>query len=481
LADFASTLFPLDTTQVLVTHFPDALSEFVDNCLNQDVRVEFPSQQRCYAAKHELFLRRTVKLDPAAEWFLYDVVYRNRNSFRNDHRSTRKSFGYRFDGGRPEPASIAYGAFKFAVFMAEVSHEHTLCTDVATYFNAIYHHDITKMVRNLGWPDADSTALGKFLRHINAGRSQDCLPHGLHPSKVLGAEFLRFVDDSASLKSARIVRFMDDIHLFDDSRETLHTDLLTLQELLGQRGLSLNTAKTHEDSACSPEIADEIREIKAGLLKARRRTIAGRYADDGSSDGDDEELTQEEIDFLLKLISSTDVEEADAELVLVLLRDQGEEVLPHMLRHLSRFPGLSKNLYTFVRFSEPLPDLDARLLEHLRWKAPATEFQLFWLTKIATDFLRDSARLGEILITAYQHPNATALTKAKVLEVPEDRFGLPDLRNEQLRSGGSNWLAWAAAAGARDEDPASRNHLFKYFRNASPMNELVSRCISQLR
>lgn len=201
-------------------------------------------QQRCYSAKRGYNLRRTVKLDPVAEFFIYDVVFRNRKSFRADHRTSRQSFGYRFTSGRPEGSNIAYSNYKSAIATARSTYRLTLKADIATYFNSIYHHDLVSTVREIGWADADSEALGQFLREANAGRSIDCLPHGIHPCKVLGSEFLRFVDNSYKLRSSTGLRFLDDIHLFDDSERKLTSDLIALQELLGEKGLSLNDSKT---------------------------------------------------------------------------------------------------------------------------------------------------------------------------------------------------------------------------------------------
>ncbi len=73
----------------------------------------------------------------------------------------------------------------------------------------------------------------------------------------------------------------------------------------------------------------------------------------------------------------------------------------------------------------------------------------------------------------YEHENATDITKAKLLEIPEKRFGLTNLRDEQLRTGQSGWLGWASAVGARVQPKGQRNQLLKYFRKASPMNRLI--------
>jgi hypothetical protein len=96
------------------------------------------------------------------------------------------------------------------------------------------------------------------------------------------------------------------------------------------------------------------------------------------------------------------------------------------------------------------------------------------------DYLMQSYNYGDIIELLYNHPHATRLTQAKVLEIPDKRFGLPDLRSKHLRVGNSDWLSWSAAVGCRQETKISRNHSLGYFSKTSPMNKLISDCISAL-
>lgn len=92
LEDYRHTLFPLSTTRLLVARFAPELREY-------SLRNPFRSQTRCSAAKRGFHLRRTVKLDPPSELFVYDLVFRNRRHFRQDHISHHASFGFLFKGG----------------------------------------------------------------------------------------------------------------------------------------------------------------------------------------------------------------------------------------------------------------------------------------------------------------------------------------------------------------------------------------------
>jgi len=109
-----------------------------------------------------------------------------------------------------------------------------------------------------------------------------------------------------------------------------------------------------------------------------------------------------------------------------------------------------------------------------------TEYQLFWFGMMAEDYLLKTSKAGSLLMSLYDHQNATDISKEKNLKIPEKRFGLPDLRAEQLRSGHSDWLAWAAAVGSRAHPKGQRNHLLKYFRKCSPMNQLIGQFVEKV-
>lgn len=246
--DFSKGLFPLDTNKIVIENSAGELSKYIyENILNDAEEAHhFLPQARCHAAKHGLHLRRTLKLDPVAEFYVYDLISRNRTTFRKDFSNNRLSFGHRFENGKPIPLSKAYRDFKKSVAAANTKFEHGLKLDIATYFNSLYHHDIVKWFDDGTRDQSDVEGVGQFLREINSGRSVDCLPQGIHPCKVIGAEFLKFLDNSRTLKSDLMLRFMDDIYLFSDNQQKVEHDFILLQQLAGEKGLSFNNSKTKQ-------------------------------------------------------------------------------------------------------------------------------------------------------------------------------------------------------------------------------------------
>ena len=482
LEDYPKTLFPLSTTKVVVENNAESLFEYIyEKVLNKNEKdYSFLSQVRCYSLKHDLHLRRTVKLDPVADLFIYDLIYRNRTTFRKDFNNNRRSFGYRFQDGRPISPTKSYANFKAAIAQAMQQYKFNMKFDISAYFNSIYQHDLVAWFSEGSRSQDDIESFGLFLREANGGRSIDCLPQGIHPCKVIGAEFLKFVDNSMKIQCELLPRFMDDFYLFSDDEGKLASDFITIQKMLGEKGLSLNSAKTIYGEILDTHFPRTIDGIKLSLLHLRRQIIevSGLFTEDDHDE--DEQLTEEQIDYLLSLLKEPDIDESDAELVLILLRDYEEDVLEKMYIFLERFPSLNRNIYNFCKEVKNVNHLSVLIINFLKTGKNITEDQLFWMAKISEDFLFKTPNYGEIISALYYHQNATDISRAKILEIPENRFGMDDLRREHIRIGKSDWLAWASAVGCRRETTINRNHILSYFSKASPMNKLIAECVIHL-
>ena len=394
--DYANTLFPLETNRLLGTMGSEQITEFIDKQIVNGA-ASFQPQQEVFAAKAGLLLRRTVKLDPVAEFFIYDLVFRNRQLFDRKASDRRAVFGYKIVASTPVNGIDAYTDYKMAVAQHRDRYRHSLYLDIASYFNHIYHHDLVRWFEDIQADTADIKQFGAFFREIASGRSVDCLPHGLYATKMIGNSFLHFLDSSFRLQCAQMVRLMDDIWLFDNDAKKLVSDFQVIQQLLGSKGLSVNPKK----STFLPEyespfpVPRESNDLEIDLLNKRRDRIRQRSYED-------EELNDE------------------------------------------------SNL---------------------------TEFQLFWFAAIYEKYLLSTSLASNLLSKLYYHPNATVITRAKLLEIADNRYGLPDLRESYLKTGQSDWLAWASAVSSRKIPKGQRNQILKYFRKSSPMNQLIGEIV----
>lgn len=485
-ADFSGTLFPMKTNLIVLEHYEQELAEYISTRVlsEQHPADNFLPQQRVHATKPRGHLRRTVKLDPVAEYFLYDIVYKNRAIFRSEVSPQRQSFGYRFKDGVPVPVHAAYTAYKASLAKHATGYTHRLQFDIASYFNTLYHHDIAHwFAASNGVTEADAGAIGKFFREINAGRSVDFLPHGIYPAKMIGNEFLKLVDLSGMLKSAVISRFMDDFNLFDDDQSVLRQDFFRIQQLLGQFGLNVNPSKTHFDKSIG-NVENTLSELHESLVE-----IVEGFEQIGGVSGIDfveveEEvvtgLSAEQITSLLALLRDDSLEEADADLILGFLRSHSDDILEHLPALLRRFPNLIKHLYALCATVTDKVALSAVLLEHLNSESYFVEYQLFWIACLVEDHLLGAGCYGEVLVKLYELSQDFRIARAKVLEIPEQGFGLKELRSEHLKTGQSDWLSWAAAAGTRTLKKAERNYTLDYFSKGSPLNFIIAESVKRV-
>lgn len=480
--DFSQGLFPLDTNRIIIERSAKSLREYVnEDILNVNAaNHHFLPQTRCHAAKHGLHLRRTLKLDPVSEFYIYDLINRNRKSFRKDFTKNRFSYGYRFENGKPIPLNQAFRKFKKAVAEANELYKCGLKLDIATYFNSMYHHDIVKWFDNGERNQTDIEGLGQFLREINSGRSIDCLPQGIHPCKVIGAEFLKFLDNSGILKSELMLRFMDDIYLFSDNQQTIDHDFIVIQQLAGEKSLSFNNSKTRKGKVALNTVDDRIEEVRKSLLYVRTEYLKTYNGQDEIEAKCELTLNDEQLEYLYALLHNPDLEEIDAELILTFMSEKGEDVLQYLEIFFSRFPYLSKRLFYFCKNIEDKNSLAEIIIKHLDTSEIVTEELLFWFAKIAERYLTSTERYCSILMKLLDHKYATDISKSKVLEIPELRFGMPDIREKYLRAGRADWLSWASAIGTRSTSKNNKNYLLKYFSNASPMNSLIADVVKLL-
>lgn len=478
-ADFSSTLFPIKLNRLLAEYHASEISAYIyqDILDKEKANHSFLSQQKVYATKPRGHLRRTVKLDPVAEFFLYDICYRNRAVFRPEVSSVRRSFGYRFSNGLPISVHSAYWEYKKALKETEAKYKHNIQFDIASYFNSIYHHDICHWFESLnGVSEVDSLAIGQFFREINSGRSIDFLPHGIYPSKMLGNEFLKFIDLSGLIKSSVIIRFMDDLSLFDNNPLTIKNDFIRIQQLLGQFALNINPAKTFYDSLVGDvkEELSEIRESLTEIVSVREfETLYGFHIVE-TEEVVENTLTKDQVEALVALLRNESLEEADADFILGFLRTHSESVVELIPSLLSKFPNLIKHIYTICGDVTDKKELLETILKFLTTENEFLEYQLFWIACIVEDYAIGVPPYGDVLVKLYELTSEMKIARAKVLEIPEQSFGLKEVRSEFLKTGQSDWLSWSSAAGCRTLKPSERNYMLDYFSKSSPMNHIIA-------
>jgi hypothetical protein len=191
-------------------------------------------------------------------------------------------------------------------------------------------------------------------------------------------------------------------------------------------------------------------------------------------------LDSTQVDALVGLLQHESLEESDADLILGFLRTHSSSLLELLPYLLSRFPNLIKHIYSVCADVNDKSALAESLLRFLNDDESLLEYQLFWICAIAEDFLSETAHYGDLLMKIYDLSADFRIARAKVLEVPEQGYGLKELRDERLKTGQSDWLSWSSAVGTRSLNKAERNYSLTYFSKSSPMNYLVGTAIRGL-
>jgi hypothetical protein len=488
--DFNSSLFPLKTNFLLIQNHHEALETYIAKILSTDpihAGDSFLAQTRVHAAKPKNHLRRTLVLDPVASYFLYDLVNRNHQAFALVSSNSRQCFGYRFESDQPVPVHKSYQEFTAQVVKNSAKHFHAISFDIASYFNSIYHHDMSNWFSSLnGVSGVDANAFGRFSREINAGRSIDFLPQGIYPSKMIGSAFLRFIEVSEQIKCAQSLRFMDDIYLFDDDSEVLVHDFHRVQELLGLRGLNINPTKTVVDAmvASVQDAASAIQLELAAIVHDHepQSIFFGSGAEEPFPDEDEFDqvpLETDQIDRLLELLVDPKAEEADVEKILGILHEHTDSIAPTIPHLLAKFPNIVKQLHKLAGLIVDKDELTNEIIALIDKGERFIEYQLFWIACIAEDHLDQTTNFGKLIMKLYEKTSEYKIARAKILEIPDQSFGLKEIREEILKSGASDWSSWAAAMGTRTLKKAERNYALKYFAKGSPLNYLISECVQK--
>jgi Reverse transcriptase (RNA-dependent DNA polymerase) len=354
--------------------------------------------------------------------------------------------------------------------------EEFISCDISGYFNHVYHHDLDAWFAAIKpVAEDDSVGFGKYLREINAGRTLDCLPQGIYPTKMIGNDFLRFVEESCTIRAPYILRFMDDIVLLGNKANELLTDFDELQRLLGLKGLTINAKKTRfGGTPITGEVDEHLSEIKKGLLQLRRNIVIQDYDGDNETEIESIPLEDGQLQFILDSLDSGDLGEDDAELIMVVMRDHVSLIEKHLSQFAIGYPHLAKSFLSLCRAAEDKEAIADIVLGVARDGAHVGESQLFWFGSMLEEYLLGTSSAGDIIHALYSHSSATEISKAKILEIDDSRHGLPEMRETFLRAGRSDWLAWASAVGCRGMTKQARNYLLGYFSNGSAMNKLIA-------
>jgi hypothetical protein len=110
-------------------------------------------------------------------------------------------------------------------------YSHVLVTDISDFYNQIYHHTIENQLDECGISSNFITALKRLLANTTEGVSRG-VPIGPHPSHLLAEMSLIPVDRYIQSLGVVFCRYVDDIHIFCESRDKTHQVLYEIVQYL---------------------------------------------------------------------------------------------------------------------------------------------------------------------------------------------------------------------------------------------------------
>ncbi|SDU12314.1 Reverse transcriptase (RNA-dependent DNA polymerase) [Polaribacter sp. Hel1_33_78] len=149
------------------------------------------------------------------------------------------------DGKMFERSGDSYDKFKNRIQELSKSgkYTHVLKSDISSYFDKIYQHNIGNLLYSSG---ADSKAVSFLERFMLLLRENDShgIVQGVFPSDLLGNFALCDIDAQHSLEGLEFSRYVDDIYIFFDSLNNAKIHKVRLGNWLRKDGLTLNESKT---------------------------------------------------------------------------------------------------------------------------------------------------------------------------------------------------------------------------------------------
>ncbi len=149
------------------------------------------------------------------------------------------------DGKMFEPVNETYQKFKESIKSCcdNPSNKFVIKTDIASYFDTIYQHNIINSLRSIGCISEITNLLEDLLLSFRERNSHGIL-QGMFPSDLLGNFYLHGFDFQLALERVKSIRYVDDIYIFADSKVECLKILSDICTRLRKDGLFLNESKT---------------------------------------------------------------------------------------------------------------------------------------------------------------------------------------------------------------------------------------------
>lgn len=211
---------------------------------------------------------------------------------------------------RPHNETYSEMKAEISKLASKASVNFVLRTDVASFFERIYHHSLINFLDAAGCDKRAVSALEKALYAWTQKDSHGII-QGVFPSDFLGNIYLCPLDADLETREIPSTRYVDDLYLFFRNQDDAKKHLVSLCSHLRREGLTLNEAKTSittAEDAVLEETAldrmfDEARREFEAEEEAEFDNIYG-FAVEWTSPETQEELEENGEDIEIKAVKS---------------------------------------------------------------------------------------------------------------------------------------------------------------------------------
>lgn len=204
--------------------------------------------RKIFIPKGKLAFRSIGQLDPL-DSILYTAIIKEIGNKIERERipvTNHKVFSYRF---KPTNSGRLYGEknswrnfWDISKLHAE-KHKYILITDIADFYNQIYHHTIKQQLQKCGVDNFYITAINNLLAAYTQGISRG-VPIGPYASHLLAELSLMPIDELLTVKAYTFCRYVDDIHIFCNSPDECEIALYDIAKSLDTIKLTISKHKS---------------------------------------------------------------------------------------------------------------------------------------------------------------------------------------------------------------------------------------------
>jgi hypothetical protein len=242
-------------TDIISTPFEHRLTrknkdEVISALSNVDISShEWKDIRRFVAQKDAVSFRRVCQLDPIDAILFSALISQNKtklNNYLSNYRANSYSHNLvcNSDGEMYERGDGWARFWQDSIQKAsDQSCNYVVVTDLVDYYNQIYHHTIENQLLEAGISKPHQTALKRLLQ-FETDKISRGIPVGPHPSHVLAELAMAPIDGFLIQSGISYCRYVDDFHIFVESRSDATIELSRLVQALDGHKLSLNRSKT---------------------------------------------------------------------------------------------------------------------------------------------------------------------------------------------------------------------------------------------